>query len=619
MKRPSRLRPGIHRRDFLNGIMIASGAAVLPGCSPEAEGEPPEGLCDGPVGLDPRGLRGANTPDGFNVAHWMRDGRLTFSASAVKVAPLSCDDVAGSLPIREDGGKYDVVIVGSGLSGLSAALHLSQERPNARILLLDANQSFGGNAGRDDADPLPAISSTGGAYAVDPYADFLLDFYGAIGFDFSAHYIEAPFYNYFFDDRTPHVNPGARGWNFDTYGAGLKTMPYAPEILADFEAARADFLQWYEGEGSPTDPADDADPKYDYLAGMTLADYLLDEKGFHPALVDFYTRYTIDALGCTAEHANAFTSISFIGAEFAPILALPGGTSGIARFSLRALIPGAFSGPDADPVARGAIDAGKLDLEGNRVRLRQSSVALRADTSDSEASVVYFRDGGFFRARAKAVILAGQRHTARHLIGHLIDDDTATAFGKIQQVPVVVANVVLRTAESLANLGLGYNQYWWGSKYWADFVTSDWIDPERRVDAGRSTVLTMYGGNLAPIEEMPAERIKLLSTPFEDYEDSIREDLNRVLADGGFDYDRDVSGVFLYRWGHGMIFPRPGYPFGPPKMVDGAAVRTPAPRHQIREQIGRISIAGQDVEGSPAVESAVGSGLRVAQEVLAWL
>jgi hypothetical protein len=45
-------------------------------------------------------------------------------------------------------------------------------------------------------------------------------------------------------------------------------------------------------------------------------------------------------------------------------------------------------------------------------------------------------------------------------------------------------------------------------------------------------------------------------------------------------------------------------------------VRTPASHHIARAPIGRISFAGQDVESSPAIESAIGSGVRTANEVL---
>src|SRR4051812_47476119 len=103
---------GIRRRDFINGVLVGTGGALgaqlLSGCprhsippaGPRHDVAP--GLCDGGLGLDPRALRGGNVPSTFNVGHWLRDGRLTWSQSSVSVSPLSCDDVSGSHPIADD-------------------------------------------------------------------------------------------------------------------------------------------------------------------------------------------------------------------------------------------------------------------------------------------------------------------------------------------------------------------------------------------------------------------------------------------------------------------------------------------------------------------------------------
>ena len=65
-------------------------------------------------------------------------------------------------------------------------------------------------------------------------------------------------------------------------------------------------------------------------------------------------------------------------------------------------------------------------------------------------------------------------------------------------------------------------------------------------------MLTFFGGNTAGPGELASERFKLLNTPFEAYETSIREDLSRMMAGTTFDFDRDVMAIYLYRWGHGM-------------------------------------------------------------------
>lgn len=325
-------------------------------------------------------------------------------------------------------------------------------------------------------------------------------------------------------------------------------MPYPAAIVHDLQQAKQDFRNWYNRNGSPTDPADNSDPRFDYLAHLTLHDYLTRERGFHPAVSDFYTRFAVDALAGTSAQVNAYTSISFLAAEYYPIFSVPGGTSGIARHLLDWLVPDAIAGSTSEEILVNPVRTDRLDLSSNAVRVRQGAMVVRADTSSSSASVTYHLGGRFYRASAKAVILAGQGHTAHTVVPHLISDAVENAWCDLTLVPVVIANVTLRRAAPLVDLGLGYNQYWWGSKYWADFVVADWVT-ENRADRDRATVLTFYGANVFPTEDMPDERVKLLRLPFSEYEQSLREDLNRVLgvAPGGFDFDRDVSAVYIYR------------------------------------------------------------------------
>jgi hypothetical protein len=351
---------------------------------------------------------------------------------------------------------------------------------------------------------------------------------------------------------------------------------------------------------------------------MTLHDYLTRERKFHPAVSDFYTRYSVDALAGTTEQVNAHTSISFLCSEYAPLFAFPGGNSGIARLAVRSLLPQAIPASAPDEAVSTPVREDQLDRSRNDVRIRQRAVALYAETGPQRARVVYHHNNRFYAASARALILAGQGHTAQHIVERLLNGEARKAWRQFTYVPVVCANVTIRQAAPLVDLGLGYNQYWWGSKYWADFVIADWVGP-RRADRTRPTVLSFYGGNWYPPEEMPAERIKLMTTPFASYEQSLREDLNRVLAPGGFNFDRDTTALYIYRWGHGMIYPKIGFPFGTPQMKDGKATRTLSARHAARRPIGRISFGAQDTEGSPSIDSAIAAGFRTAAEALSVL
>lgn len=608
---------GIRRRDFINGMLIAAGTAAVSGSFPmRAMAGGTTYPCDGTIGSDPNVLRGGNIPSVFNIAHWLRDGRLTFKTNSVLISSSPCDSYQGSQPLNTDNGNYDVIIVGAGMSGCSAAFFITQQRPGTKILILDGQVTPGGNANRDDASPIIDVASTATAYAVQPYNTFLNNIYNTTGILWQNYVVPSPFYSYYFDSQTPYVNPGTNSWNIDSYGKGLDTVPYPMNIVNDLKAARADLMNWYHKPGAPTDPADNSDPKYDYLSPMTFDSYLTQTMGFHPAVSDFYTRYAVDALDGTTSQTSAYTSISFLGAEYFPEFAYPGGNSGMLRHIIKWLIPGAITGTsDADLLAN-PYNLAAMDAATNNVRIRQGSMVLRGDTNSNSASVVYFSKGQFYQATAKAVIFAGQSHTARTACSQLFSASQANALDQVTLSPVVTANVTIRSAAPVVDLG--YDAYYWGGQYFADFVVADWVGPNRS-NPNRETVLTFYGGNTASVADQPNERIKLLTTPFSSYENSLRSDTNRIFANRNFDFDRDVVSMYLYRWGHSMVYPKPGWPFSAPIIQGGQVTRVPSARYYARQQVGRISIGAQDVESSPANESAIGAGLRTSGEVLALL
>lgn len=258
--------------------------------------------------------------------------------------------------------------------------------------------------------------------------------------------------------------------------------------------------------GGPDDPPDASDPKYDYLSRITLAEYLTKELHCDPIVVDFYSNYTTDCMGGTAHSVSAHTAISFLSSEYAgTCFAYPGGTSEIA-----------------------ARLAQWLARPGHSIDTRKNAVALRVDIdgpgSKRVASVTYFKDDKFYRASAKAAIVATQASSAKHLIDHLCDEERKAAWGEFNTAPALVANVALRNMAPFVKLGLGYDNYLWGSRYWSNFEIADWTT-DRRDNPNRASVLTFFNGITVPREDFPLERMKLLQTPFEEYEKALREDL----------------------------------------------------------------------------------------------
>src|SRR6266436_2917374 len=115
----------ISRRDFLNGMALTIGSGLAPAAQIAANpARYPPGLT---------GLRGQH-PGSFEVAHEV--------ARATRRYPMD------NPPIEE---SYDLVVVGGGISGLAAAWFFRRAAgPDARILILDNHDDFGGHAKRNE-------------------------------------------------------------------------------------------------------------------------------------------------------------------------------------------------------------------------------------------------------------------------------------------------------------------------------------------------------------------------------------------------------------------------------------------------------------------------------------
>src|SRR5258706_4113427 len=117
--------PSISRRDFLNGVALTVAAGLTPAAQIAAE----------PLRYPPAltGLRGQHAGS-FETAH----------AQAREGKRFALD----RLPVEE---RYDLVVVGAGISGLAAAAFFRRAAgPSARILVLDNHDDFGCHSKRNE-------------------------------------------------------------------------------------------------------------------------------------------------------------------------------------------------------------------------------------------------------------------------------------------------------------------------------------------------------------------------------------------------------------------------------------------------------------------------------------
>ena len=121
-----------------------------------------------------------------------------------------------------------------------------------------------------------------------------------------------------------------------------------------------------------------------------------------------------------------------------------------------------------------------------------------------------------------------------------------------ENMPATTASVVVNNSQFLGDSGVGYDFYWYGNepRVWQDAIVADWAavgGTPVALDGTRPNVLTFYGAGTKPFSDSFQERLKLLNEPFSTYEDALRDDLNRIFAGQGLDFDRDVSAINLHR------------------------------------------------------------------------
>jgi spermidine dehydrogenase len=87
----------------------------------------------------------------------------------------------------------------------------------------------------------------------------------------------------------------------------------------------------------------------------------------------------------------------------------------------------------------------------------------------------------------------------------------------------------------------------------------------------------------------------------------IRQQLQTMLGDSGFDARRDIAGIVLNRWGHAYLAPQPGFYFG--------TASAPAPLEVIRKRYGRIAFGHSELSGRQSWGRAAQEGRRALAEV----
>lgn len=604
----------ITRRDFVLGAAVAAGGALLPAvgsaAGPGYDFDPGRDWY-GPGGIGDYALSHGNTPDVIRSAHRIRAGHF---------------DGTIREPI-ESGETCDLVVVGGGFSGLSAAHHFRRLHPAGKVLILDNHPIFGGEAKRNEFK-VDGVHLTGPQGSNDFGAEQPTggpdDYFTALGipreFDFvaptgAASGMRIPFDNYDFMHwkhdafDIGHFFRGARQpWVSDVWRKGLDATPWSTAVREGFRRLRA----------TEVAPADWPDERLDTL---TLKSFYTGVLGLPAEVSDYYNAImaSIAGHGCdvlSAYWGRYFAFPGFVRPESLsdpPLLSFPGGNSAIARYFVRSLIPGSIAGDTLEGVLAAPVRHALLDQRDGAVRLRHDATAVRVEHVGRErVAVTYLKAGRLYRVVARIAVLASGGWVNRRIV-HDLPQTHVDAYARFHHAPVLVVNVALRHWRFLAKLGIAGGIWSGGFGFSCNIARPMMAGPNTPpLDPDRPVVLTFY----APVPGVGADavtqgatgRATLLSTSFSDYERQVRTQMQEMFADAGFDAARDIAGIILNRWGHAYVVPEPGFRFG--------ANGKPSPPDVIREPIGRIAIGHSELRGHQYWNGAAGEGRRAVERLL---
>jgi spermidine dehydrogenase len=628
----------ISRRDFLNGFSAAIGGSLL---SP--------GLASGSDWFDPFGTPQEHLAANKNSTYYppALTGMRGSTDAVMKVGHALRDRDTWASP-KPDKETYDLIVVGGGISGLAAAYFFrKQAGTDARILVLENHDDFGGHARRNEFHVNgKMILGYGGTQSIAGprfYSEPAMGLLRELGVDVDK------FYKYFdrgFDDA--HGLQRSAFFDKETFGvdrlvSGFEQPP-SREFLAKTPLAKQAQNDLYRLYTEKTDylPGLSSWDRKVLLARTSYQDFLLTYAKMHPDVIKFAQKqtYGLYGVGIDAVPAGDMAGLGAPGFQgmdlsgppgpglgyeitkqdiHAPyIFHFPDGNASIARLLVRSLVPGSAPGNTMEDIVTAKMDYGRLDEAVSPVRIRLNSTAIRARNVGEaemakEVEVVYVRDGEAHSVRAAVCILACWNMVIPHMCPELPEKQKeALVYGV--KVPLVYTNVLLRRWEAFRQLGVSTASCP-GSYF--DEVAMDFPvslgsyrftgNPDEPCVIHLQRVPCKPG--LPARDQQRAGRMELLTTPFETFEWNIRDQLGRMLAEGGFDPARDIKAITVNRWPHGYAYEYnslydPDFPPDQQPCVIG------------RRAFGRISIANSDAEAFAYTNAAIDQAYRAVGEVI---
>jgi len=625
----------ITRRDFINGTLMVAGSSMLPfDASSQAA----------MVALDPSyyppariGLRGSH-PGSNEHAHsraWA--GRSDWGPTT-------------KLPET-----YDLVVVGGGLSGLSAAYFYQQEHGrDKKVLILDNHDDFGGHAKRNEHTVGGhTLLGEGGSESLESPHEFgetVRNLIKDLGVDmdrFKTAY-DVDFYKRHNLGAVTYFNKQTFGQDkvvkhpfcdYPGFVEGLlrPTLSYEEAVQQTplSEKGKEQLLRVLKGGQHVLKlPKEES---REYVRTHSYFDYLKNTLAVDDPGVLRMARHTAmdyagsgtdvmsisEALGSGSLGSDPYAAwkdameegdyqkyVNKDGGTYAvehPFIEhFPDGNATIARSLVKKMIPNIGPGENAEEIVLSKFNYAELDKSSNSVRVRLNSTVVNVQhggdpNSSSDVFVNYINDNKSYQVKGKGVVMACYNMMIPHIVPDLPKNQYA-ALRKLSKVPLQYTTVGVTNWRAMKEMGIGMAMcpgnihQVVGMDYPVSMggyeFTKTPDDP--CVLHMRSCPVGETVG--APrVDQFREARYRMLGLQFKDYEEEIREHLGGMLPKELFDFDKDVKSISINRWGH-------AYGYGNPGVIG-------------RQRFGRITIANSDSVGSALFQTAAEQAWRAVKEL----
>ncbi|MGC1795622.1 MAG: FAD-dependent oxidoreductase, partial [Candidatus Acidiferrales bacterium] len=327
--------------------------------------------------------------------------------------------------------KHDILIVGGGASGMSAAYFLREHD----FLLLEKEPHWGGNATMEEYEGQPFATGSAFDYKDTPSERLAREL------GLNPLPINSP---------DPTIVNGK--WVADTWGAGLDELPYPAEVRASFKKFRGDMLKLADNKN------------LSQFDSVPLTKYL---KGYAPEVKQWWDCYGPSNYG--AKSADTSTLVALIelkdqaeSAENDTRVTLPGGNGMFARKLSEIL-----RAQDAE-------------------RMVSDATIVAVEPQKTNVHVTYIHAGALYTVAAKYVIMATPKFITWRLVSGLSEAQT-DMMRSFRYCPYAVINMIFD--EPLYTRA--YDTWCPGNSF-SDMIVADWVELKQSGYRQKNGILTFY-------------------------------------------------------------------------------------------------------------------------------